>query len=65
MKWKIRSGASWGERNGKYSYGGSGWFRLDQWGYYETRDYYMVDGKIVPDFDDQVIEVEFLPAPPA
>ncbi len=63
MKWQIRSGASWGERNGKYSYGGSGWSRVDQWGYYETRDYYMVEGKIVPDFDDQVIEVELIPEP--
>ncbi len=63
MKWEVRRGASWGERDGKYSYGGRGWTRIDQWGYYETRDYYMVNGKIVPDFDDQVIEVEFIPAP--
>jgi len=63
MIWQRRQGASWGERNGKYSYGGSGWTRIDQRGYYELRDLYEVGGKIVPDFSDQVIEVEFIPAP--
>lgn len=63
MAWTVRSGSSWGERHGKYSYGGSGWVQVDSWGYYKLRDYYRVNGSIVPDFSDQVIEVEFIPAP--
>ncbi len=63
MIWKVRNGSSWGERNGQYSYGGQGWQELDGQGYFKLKDLYKVDGKIVPDFSDQVIEVEFIPVP--
>jgi len=63
MIWKVRNGSSWGDRNGKYSYGGQGWHERDTQGYFKLKDLYKVDGKIVPDFSDQVIEVEFIPVP--
>lgn len=63
MIWQKRNGKQWGERNGKFSYGGMGWNEFDQFGYYKLKDYYKVNGQIVPDFSDQVIEVEFIPVP--
>ncbi len=57
-KWRKRRGAQWGERNGKRSYGGWGWTKIDARGYYQLEDY-----GHMPDFSDQVIEVEFIPAP--
>ncbi len=68
MKWRVRSGMQWGERNGKYSYGGPGWHERNSNGYYKLRDFYTENGgnpsprnPIVPDFSDQVIEVTFIP----
>ena len=58
-EWKIRRGAEWGERNGKPSYGGWGWTEVDERGYIRLQD---SDGPM-PDFNDQVIEVEFIPVP--
>ncbi len=57
-RWRKRRGAQWGERNGKRSYGGWGWTEVDARGYYRLEDY-----GHMPDFSDQVIEVEFIPAP--
>ena len=63
MRWRIRTGPEWGERNGRYSYGGQGWHEVDNYGYYRLRDYYREPGgrALVPDFSDQVIEVTFIP----
>ncbi len=54
-QWKKRA-------NGKYSYGGTGWSLRNGWGYYDLDDY-----SSLPDFSDQVFEIELTapPAPPA
>lgn len=57
-QWKKRRGAQWGERNGKRSYGGWGWTEVDERGYYRLEDF-----GHMPDFSDQVIEIEFIPVP--
>ncbi len=57
-RWRRRRGPQWGERNGKYSYGGWGWSGQDHYGYYPLRDF-----GHMPDFSDQVIEIEFIPVP--
>lgn len=51
-QWRKRS-------NRKYSYGGNGWSVRDGWGYYD-----LIDRGDMPDFSDQVFEIE-LTAPPA
>lgn len=48
--------ATWSKVNGKYTYGGNGWTNRDATGYYDLKDY----GGI-PDFSDQVFEIELTP----
>ncbi|ACY47462.1 hypothetical protein [Rhodothermus marinus] len=57
-EWKKRRGSQWGERRNKYSYGGWGWTEVDGRGYYRLEDF-----GHMPDFSDQVIEIEFIPVP--
>ncbi|SHK16661.1 hypothetical protein [Rhodothermus profundi] len=57
-RWRRRRGPQWGERNGKRSYGGWGWRETDSRGYYKLLDF-----GHMPDFSDQVIEIEFIPVP--
>ncbi len=53
LNWKKRS-------NGKYSYGGSGWTLRGTDGYFD-----LIDRSDLPDFSDQVFEIQMLPTAPA
>ncbi len=45
------------QANGTYSYGGTGWDKRDKWGYYKLKD-----TSKVPDFSDQVFEIQLIAA---